>query len=243
MRTPVSTGNGLFGELYLRSTKPFLPEHVTRADAEYLSARLAEHTVPGPVLDVGCGHGRHLHALKTSRFTVGLDLDALSLREVKTPAVRADFLKPPFRDGAFAVAYAWYNTLFTVEDERHAPLLHGLARCVRRGGLLILQGTNGAWARAQGTTLTHVPLADGSRLTEHVRFNAERGRDEIERRLELPDGRVMAASFFIRYYEVDALTRLLDDAGFTTMWVHGSLEGHPATERSPDLIVGAVKRG
>lgn len=239
----MSAGNGLFGELYLRTTRPFLPDHVTRADADYLSARLAELPLPGPVLDVGCGHGRHLNALKTSRFTVGLDFDALSLSEVKTPAVRANFFDLPFRDGAFAAAYAWYNTLFTVDDERHAPLLQGLARCVRAGGLLILQGTNGEWAQAQGTTLTRVPLADGSRLTEHVRFNAERGRDEIDRRLELPDGRVMAASFFIRYYAVEALKRLLDDAGFTTMWVHGTLEGQPATVRSPDLIVGAVKRG
>ena len=239
----MSSGNGLFGELYLRTTRPFLPEHVTHADAAYLSSRLAELPLSGPVLDVGCGHGRHLHALKTPRFTVGLDLDALSLSEVKVPAVRADFFALPFRDGAFAAAYAWYNTLFTVDDDRHGTLLDELARCVRPRGLLILQGTNADWARSQGTTLTKLPLPDGSRLTEHVRFNAELGRDEIDRRLELPDGRVMAATFFIRYYEVDALKWLLDAAGFTTMWVHGTLEGHPATVVSPDLIVGAVKRG
>ena len=238
----MSPASGLFGELYLRSTRPFLPDHVSGADAAYLSARLAELTVEGPVLDIGCGHGRHLHRLQSTRFVVGLDLDALSLREVRSPAVRADFFALPFQSDVFAAAYAWYNTLFTVDDSRHLRLLRGVVRCVRPGGQLILQGTNGQWAKAQGNGHTMLTLEDGSRLIEEVTYNPLLERDEISRTLELTDGRVLSASFFIRYYSVDALEALLDEAGFKMRWVHGTLQGQPVNVQSPDLIVGAVKR-
>ncbi len=51
---------GFFGELYLRSTRPFQPASVTEAESRYLGERLREAGTQGLVLDLGCGHGRHL---------------------------------------------------------------------------------------------------------------------------------------------------------------------------------------
>src|SRR5262249_13142499 len=48
---PVNVGP-FFGELYLRSTRPFLPESVTRAEADYLTRAFAELEVEGPVVDI-----------------------------------------------------------------------------------------------------------------------------------------------------------------------------------------------
>jgi len=70
----MSTGP-FFGELYLRSTRPFLPEDVTRAEADYLSRAFNGVRVSGGVMDVGCGHGRHLSQLSTPRLKVGVDFD------------------------------------------------------------------------------------------------------------------------------------------------------------------------
>ncbi len=242
---------GLFGELYLRTTRPFLPAHVTDAEVDYLVRRLSENRVPGPVLDVGCGHGRHLTALAhrvPNRDFVGVDLDPLSLTEARlgrgsaASFVRGDFFALPFRSEAFACLYAWYNTLFCFDDSRVPGLLGELARCVKPGGQLIVQGTWCEWAQAQPTA-RYSGVIEGGLLTEAVTYNAALGRDDIERRLTFEDGRVMAASFFIRYYPLDVLQGLLDEAGFKTMWVHGSIEEHPVKPTSPDLIVGAVKRG
>ncbi len=232
--------SGLFGELYLRSTQPFLAEHVTAAEVRYLLEWLPRD---GLILDVGCGHARHLSLLRASRPVIGIDLDAYSLRGLDASVVRGDFFELPFRDGAYAGAYAWYNTLFSFEDSKQVPLFRELARCVRPGGTLIVQGTWCQWAAAQAPAEFRTTLPDGSKLTERAAYDSVSGRDHIERELVTPEGRLMAGSFFIRYYALDVLEALLDEAGFTMSWVHGSIEGRPVSVTSPDLIVGAVKRG
>src|SRR5690606_2619527 len=72
-----------FGELYLRSTRPFLPDDVTRAEGDYLTRAFNRVEVPGPLADIGCGHGRHLKELRTERLVVGVDFDPLSLSEAR----------------------------------------------------------------------------------------------------------------------------------------------------------------
>lgn len=246
----MSTGSGFSGELYLRSTRPFLSAHVTQADARYLGTRLDALKLDGPALDVGCGHGRHLHLMQRSqrqrRAVVGVELDEASLRALTAigvaPVVRGDFFRLPFRHGAFAAAYAWYNTLFSFEEASLVTALGELARIVRSRGQLIMHGTWWEWAAAQPPAEFRGTLPDGSKLLERAAYDPATGRDQIERELVTPGGQVMAGSFFIRYYPLDVLEALLDEAGFTTAWVHGDVEGHPVSPSSPDLIVGAVRR-
>lgn len=250
MTIQMSAGNAFFGELYLRTTRPFLTAQVTAAEVAYLHRHLDQLSVEGPVLDIGCGHGRHLQplaAVHPGRRFIGVDFDALSLRDLRavepSPVTRGDFFALPFRQHAFAAAYAWYNTLFTFEDQVLPSALREIARCVKSRGLLIVQGTWWEWAAARPTAEYEGQLGDGSHLSERTIYNAARGRDEIRRCLTSPDGRAMAASFFIRYYPLDVLEALLDEAGFKTVWAHGSVEGHLVSPSSSDMIVGAVKRG
>ncbi|MBL9038633.1 MAG: class I SAM-dependent methyltransferase [Archangium sp.] len=248
MTAPTTTEgeSPFFGELYLRSTRPFLSDVVTGAEVTFLDQKFNELPVEGPVLDVGCGHGRHLRHLQGKvRPYVGLDLDAGSLLEVcdAAPVTRGDFFRLPFRDGAFAGAYAWYNTLFTFDDVQHGPLFSELARCLKPGGGLIFHNSYWAWAAAQPISSYDNLLPDGSRLVENVTYDATRGRDDVRRELHLPDGRVMAATFFIRYYPIERLEVLLHDAGLDMVWTYGGLEGQDVHDGSPDVIVGAVKRG
>lgn len=229
-----------FGELYLRSTRPFLPEHVSDAEADFLRARLPRE---GLVLDVGCGHGRHLRRL-AGLSTVGVDRDALSLEEAKAiaPVARGDFTALPFRGGAFAAAYAWYNTLGTFEPAVTQAMLREIGRCLAPGATFIVQGSHPARSEEQPTSWYDGHLPDGSHLVEECRFEAPGRRDHLTRRLTLPDGRVMAASFFIRYYDVDEWRSLLAEAGMDVQWVCGGVDGAEVTASSADLIVGARKR-
>jgi SAM-dependent methyltransferase len=229
---------GLFGELYLRSTSPFLTEATTRAEAEFLAARLPA----GLRLDLGCGHGRHLG--RVGPVAVGVDFDPASLRQAKAagPVVRGDFRALPLRRGAVDGAYCWYNSLGTLEESDLAAALGELQRVLRRGGRVIVQGTNPAVARANPEARFEGQLADGSHLEEVTRWSEARGRDELTRRLVLPDGRIMAANFFIRYYDEQAWRGLLEARGLEVTWVVGGVAGSPVNDLSSDIIVGATKR-
>jgi SAM-dependent methyltransferase len=229
-----------FGELYLRSTRPFLSEPMSDAEGAFLRARLPGR---GPLLDVGCGHGRHLQRL-SERAVVGVDLDPLSLAEARAiaPVARGDFRRLPFRDGAFAGAYAWYNTLGTVEPDVAQGMLVEIGRCLGPGGTFIVQGSHPARAREQPHSAYDGQLADGCVLVEEAHFDAAGRRDRITRTLKTPEARVMAASFFIRYYEVDEWRGLLAEAGLDVQWACGGVDGAEVTATSADIILGARKR-
>ena len=226
-----------FGELYLRSTRPFLSAEVTRAECEFLRGRLPE----GPLLDLACGHGRHLSQVPGS---FGVDREPISLKEALThrPVARAELALLPFRDGAFVGGWCWYNSLGTFEDDAVPPVLAELARCMRPGARIIIHGSNRARAEAQPDATYDGELWDGDHLVERARYNAARKRDEIHRRLTLGDGSVLEADFFIRYYDLDEWSGLLEKAGFSITWSAGGLDGAALDERSADLIVGAERR-
>lgn len=234
-----------FGELYLRSTLPFLPEDVTVAEADYLARLYSAPELPsGPILDLGCGHGRHLNLLarRVPRAVVGLDFDALSLeRAAPGLRVRADFFLLPFRAAAFAGCFCWYNTAFTFEDAQQLPLFAELARVLKPGALLVLQTAPLERIATLGDSRYEGDLPDGSHLVETCRFDPDKGRDEGHRTLTLPDGRTMAASYFIRYYSRSGLSALLETAGFRVSFWHAGVEGQPATGESTDLVVGALR--
>ncbi len=234
-----------FGELYLRSTKPFLPDYVTEAEVDFLHEKLSEPKRSGPVLDVGCGHGRHLGPLqRLPRLVTGVELDPQSLEESRAqgPVARADFFQLPFRGGAFSAAYAWYNSLFTFEDDQIRALVKEIARVLEPQGLFLVHATNVEGPRSRPEARYDSPLPDGGHLLETVHFDEKKSRDEVTRTLTLPDGRVMAASFFIRYYALDEWKALLAEAGLEVTWVCGDVEGRPLSRDSMDQIVGASKR-
>ncbi len=233
-----------FGELYLRSTRPFLDPKITAAELDYLEARLLELKLEGPVLDYGCGHGRHLGAgLRTGRTTFGMDRDHPSLCEALpiAPVVRGDFFAPPFRSGSLAGIWAWYNSVFTFDDPQIRALFSQLARLLKPGGLLLLHTLPREKLSNDPTSHFNGQLPDGSHLIEDVAFDEASGRDRGRRTLTLPDGRVLAADYFIRYFFKGELEALLEGVGFRTIFVHGALDASPLTGHSADLILGAQR--
>lgn len=237
-----------FGELYLRSTRPFLSPKVTTREVAYLERCFTRLTLPGPIVDLGCGHGRHAAPLNTSGplsgRVVGLELDPYSLehRAPGFPVVRGDLRALPFRTGSLAGAYAWYSTLFAFSDVEHRVILQEITRCLQPGGLLVLQTVPYERASSQPSEAFQYTLPDGSVLEEETRFDAATQRDHGQRRLTLPEGRVLSGAYAIRYYPLAELTQLLESTGLSVKWTHGSLDGEPLSSASTDLIVGAELR-
>ncbi|MHB8878827.1 MAG: class I SAM-dependent methyltransferase [Myxococcaceae bacterium] len=235
-----------FGELYLRSTLPFLTPEVTSREVEYLRQAFEPLKVEGPIADLGCGHGRHAAPLTgtlAGRPLVGFDLDPLSLVERFEGflAVRADLFHLPLREGSLAGAYAWYSTLFVFEDAQIAHLLGLLSRALKPGGRLVFHTVPYLHVASQPVAGYDGTLPDGSHLVEEAAFDPATGRDNAFRKLTTPGGEVLSGHFFIRYYPLPQLTRLLEGAGLTAKWIHGDLNGAPLTDTSTDLIVGVER--
>lgn len=236
--TPSPSGEPFFGELYLRSTRPFLSREVTLTEAAFLRQRLPEG---GRLLDLGCGHGRHLAEVPG----LGVDRDQLSLLEARghAPVSRADLRGLPFRDATFDGGWCWYNSLGTFEDDQVPLILREVARCLKPGAPFIVHGSNVERAKAQPEAGYDGDIGLGDHLVEQARFDFTRKRDEIVRTLTTDDGRVLKAPFFIRYYDLDEWTALLAEAGFHARWWVGGVDGSPLEQTSTDLIVGAERKG
>jgi SAM-dependent methyltransferase len=232
-----------WGELYLRSTTPFLSAKVTGLEVLYLDR--AFQGVHGPIADLGCGHGRHASLLaRRGHRVVGLDLDERSLvsRAPGFPAVRADLRALPFRAAGLAGAFAWYSTLFVFEDGEHPALLRGIARCLAPSGLLVFHTVPVEQLFASPRARFESPLPDGSHVVDDTRFDASSGRVRGVRTLTTPEGRVLSAPYAIRYYPLPELHRLFESAGLRVKWVHGDLSGADLSSDSVDLILGAERR-
>lgn len=234
-----------FGELYLRSTLPLLSESVTAREVTYLARAFESHAPEGPLGDLGCGHGRHAALLtrRLNRTVVGLELDALSLRQRRPgfPAVRGDLLALPLKSGCLAGAYSWYSTLFGFEDHLQGRLFEETARVLRPGGLFVLQTVPRGYRETHPDASFEGRLPSGDFLRETSHFDATSGRDEGERVLTTADGRTLAARYFVRSYRTDELLYLLEAAGFRVRFVHGGLDGEPVSAESVDLIIGAER--
>ena len=241
--------SSFFGELYLRTTRPFLGGEVSDTEAGYLAQVFAAHPPNGPIVDLGCGHGRHAARLQgrmpEGQPVIGIDLDALSLaeREGVFPAVQGDLRALPFQNACLGGALAWYSTLFVFDDPVQKQILSEVARCLKPGALLVCQTSPLERLEQHPTSTFEGPLPDGSTLHEQNRFDPETQRDVGTRQLTMPDGRVLSAQYFIRYYRVPELAQLLESAGFSVRFVHGGLGGEPVTADSADLIVGAERNG
>lgn len=130
-----------FGAFY-----PVLYGHRDAAEAQRclgLLPRLAP--LPGaggaPVLDLGCGDGRHLEPLATAGLAVvGLDLSAPLLRAARSrpgslPLVRGDMRTLPFADGRFAAVLSLFTAFgYFGPDSGDREVVAGIARVLAPGG-------------------------------------------------------------------------------------------------------------
>ena len=235
-----------WGELYVRSTEPFLTEERTTREVGYLGWAFGTLGVPGPVADLGCGTGRHTArvAALTRRFVFGFERDAYSVQKMRPNvcAVRADLLALPLAEGSLAGAYAWYSTLFNFEKEETLLILRALRPALKDGALLVLHTVPLSLRLKSPEEVFECGLPEGVHLSDVAQFDVAGGRDQIQRTLTLPDGRVLSGGFVLRVYSEEELRDLLDLAGYTVRWVHGGTDRSPLNDDSTDLIVGAEVR-
>ncbi len=113
--------------------------------AEETGQQVLELLGPGTglCLDLGCGTGHYLEALRASgRTVVGLDRSTDQLRYAATRSgslVQGDATALPFADSTFsAVATIWIST----DVDSYAEVLAEASRVLKPGGLVIFHGAH-----------------------------------------------------------------------------------------------------
>lgn len=227
---------------------PYLQVYAHRSPQQaeaQVRAMLACGLLPstGRVLDIACGAGRHLHAMRRVGLDArGLDYsqDLLRAGSLAGLAVRADMRVLPFADAAFD----WACSLFTsfgyfesaAQDQR---MFAQAARVLRPGGSLVLDHINPVVTLRELKAHT-VDETAGRRLVQSRRYDSTAGLlvKDVEFTYE---GKTQCWQERVRLYEPTELQDLLRGAGFARFARYGDLDGRPwLPEESPRQVVRAM---
>jgi len=177
---------------------------------------------PGPVLDAGCGNGRHLAQLRRAGLTAcGIDLSAHLLQvaaqraECRGHLVRGDMRHPCVGGGLGAVLFLF--TAFGYFDERgNAALLESWGSCLAPGGWLLLDLPDPQVLERGFKPVSRRILASGHEVLEQRRLDGGRVIKDITYRGE-------QWSESVRIYAPEEIAALAGAAGLTLVETWPSL--------------------
>ena len=229
-----------FGRGYGRLYRDYLlPVEQTQAEADFLVRTLR----PRPTerwLDMPCGYGRHLAALRTRRPDLRLfggDLNRDYLRDpdagCTVGSVICDMRGLPFADGRFDTVLNMLNSFgyFPPVGRRREEMLDDrtvldeFARVLRPGGMLTMDLPNRC---ALVTLVNRQPRIRYSGadydVTETFAWDATAQCLSNQTHWRWPGGKE-SRSYRVRLYTPSQMQRMLSHAGFTIKKIYGNFRG------------------
>jgi SAM-dependent methyltransferase len=206
-----------------------------RDDAEAALAvgsllRVSPTFASGPVLDLGCGNGRHLAELrKVNPQAFGLDLSphllGLAPASLRGWLLRGDMRHLPIRAGSLSGICLWFTPFGYFSDQENQSLLEALQHLLRLEGTLLLDLMNASRLK---TDLVMEDLVERGGLRVHSRRSLEGGRVLKRMTLErLDTGTTREAVESVRVYEPDELRSMADNCGLALTQELGGYDGSP----------------
>lgn len=198
--------------------------------------RCAPELASGPVVDLGCGTGRHLTVLRASNpAAVGLDLSETLLRlapvDLRGRLAQADMRHLPVKPGSLSALCLWFTPFGYFSDDDNRALLHTLAAALRPGGILLLDYLN---AHHLHRNLVEEDEVERSGLRVLSRRAVE--GDRVVKRMtlqRLDSGATREVVESVRIYLPETITQLAAQAGLTLQLALGTYEGAPFASDSP----------
>jgi SAM-dependent methyltransferase len=222
--------------LFLETTRRFAPRRLAQEDVR-AALRLATVASGKPVVDLGCGYGRHLRELIQCGYrAIGIDRSALLLSEAMREAagaalVRADLRALPLHAASVAAAFCFYSSMFLGSEEDAVAAMREAARVLRPGGSLVLTTDNPFRLAANPRARFEQEVPGLGHLVEESAFDADLRIDVVRKTLRAPPGVEVSAEYRIRYYLPDELERLAASCGLQFVGTDETL-----TETTPQLI-------
>ena len=213
-----------------------------RAAREAAFAAQALGLAPGArVLDLCCGQGRHLRALRA----LGFRAQGLDLHHASGPDVQADMRALPLRSGSLDGVVSLFSSFGYLEsDEEDLRVLREIARVLKPGGAALIDLLNREHALAGFTPSVQRLDEDGTLVVEQRSWDALRGRLTTAFVVIAPDGmRKDSEGHTLRLYTLPELNRMLQLCGLTLGPLYGSFHAEPHSLDSVRLILSATKVG
>ena len=201
--------------------------------------RVAPELGQGPVLDLGCGTGRHLEILRRANpLAFGMDLSRALLRLAPTGLrpwlLRGDMRALPVKDGTLAGVCLWFTPFGYFSDDQNRGLMLDLGCRLRPGGVLVMDYLN-----AEEVVRTLVPEDTLERAGVRVLSHRTIEGDRIVKRMTLTrmdTGEAREAMESVRLYQPAALQEMAATASLRLRSVMGTYTGEAFTEDSPRWI-------
>lgn len=229
-----------FGEEYLELYS-HRDEHEARQQVAFFTERFGP--LGGPVLDLACGMGRHLHELRAAGYRpVGCDLSYMLIQTGVSeygpmPVARADMRALPFCSASFAGLVNFFTSFgyFATEEENDA-VVREMARVLEPGAVFLFDYLN-----------VHRELdklvQSESRETPMGRVLIDRWFDPSDRsfnkRITIGPKRYLER---VRGYDLDEITVMFTNAGMKIDVAFGDFDGAAFDHRSPRLILVGSRR-
>jgi len=199
----------------------------------------------GPVLDIGCGTGRHLAALdQGGLLAVGLDLSSHLLKEAMAEpercVVRGDMRQLPFGDGSFGSALSMFTTFGYFRDaSENRRVLSEAARVVRPGGMLAVDYFNPAPTVA-GLTPESTRFVGRYNVVEKRKVESDPAGERLVKTIDVYEENELIDQMReeVRIYSPLELATEIESTGWTDLRRFGDYAGNEFDpEQSPRLIL------
>lgn len=199
----------------------------------------------GRVLDIACGAGRHLRALRDAGFeAMGMDLSITLLREatdqrqLRGCVVCGDVRAMPFADG-FDFAVNLFNSFgYFADDAENFAALRSMAGVLRPGGTLVMEHINPRKLKAE---LVPIDVKQVGELTVESRRTIEHDRVCKHMTIRRAGGDEEQITERVRLFSPDELAEWFTRAGLHVARVMGSFDGAALRDDSPRVLMVGVR--
>jgi SAM-dependent methyltransferase len=201
--------------------------------------RVAPELGEGPVLDLGCGAGRHLEILRRANaLAFGMDLSRTLLgmapSALRPWLLRGDMRTLPVKEGTLSGVCLWFTPFGYFSDGQNRMLMNALGRLLRHGGVLIMDYLN-------AELVTRTLVAEDTVERGGIRAQSHRaleGNRLVKRMVltHLDSGESRSVLESVRLYHPTDLQEMAVRAGLRLRRVMGTYAGEAFRQDSPRWI-------